>query len=219
MQPMQQDLLANGNYAQYLAHALTPPVPGTAGMMAGYGGHQGIGPQIGGNPGFSQFGQGQFGQGLPGQATGGMIPGGLAVQPGYGYPGLGYGYQGQQPGVGQPFVAQQHLAAQQQQVAATLHQLAHQAASQAVLGQQVGATLQQLAQYVASQGITGQQIAALLNQLAQQCAWQAQTAAQNRYGGWGPQFGSQAIYGQPFGYGQANGSPFAQVGGFNRLLW
>jgi hypothetical protein len=72
---------------------------------------------------------------------------------------------------------------------------------------------------VASQGITGQQIATLLNQLAQQCAWQAQTAAQNRYGGWGPQFGSQAIYGQPFGYGQANGSPFAQVGGFNRLLW
>jgi len=60
----------------------------------------------------------------------------------------------------------------------------------------------------------GQQIAAVLNQIAHQCAWQAQTTQQNRYGG----FGSQAVYGQPFGYGPADGTPFAQAGG-NRLLW
>ena len=41
---MQQDLLANGNYAQYLAHALTPPILGAPGIMGGYGGTQGIGP-------------------------------------------------------------------------------------------------------------------------------------------------------------------------------
>jgi hypothetical protein len=180
---MQQDLLANGNYAQYLAHALTPPVPGMPGTIGGFGGTQGIGPQIGSNPGFGQWGQGQFGPSPFGQAP-----------------------FGQQPGIGQP-----QLVAQQQQIATALHQLAHQAATQAVLGQQIGATLQQLAQYVASQGVNGQQISAVLNQLAQQCAWQAQAAAsQHRFGG----FGSQAVYGQPFGYGQANG-----VGGFNRPLW
>ena len=189
---MQQDLLANGNHAPYLAQALTPPILGAAGMMSGYGGPQGFGPQFG-NPGFGQFGQGQFGQGLPGQGNSSALPGGIAVQPGYGYQGLGYGYQSQQPGLGQPFAAPQQLAAQQQQIAAALHQLAHQAATQAMLGQQ---------------------IAAVLNQIAHQCAWQAQTTQQNRYGG----FGSQAVYGQPFGYGPADGTPFAQAGG-NRLLW
>jgi hypothetical protein len=196
---MQQDLLANGNHAPYLAQALTPPILGMAGMMSGYGGNQGFGPQFG-NPGFGQFGQGQgqFGQAPPGQGNTGVLPAGVAVQPGYGYQGpgqgQGYGYQSQQPGLGQPLAAPQQLAAQQHQIAATLHQLAHQAAAQAMLGQQ---------------------IAAVLNQLAHQCAWQAQTAAQNRYGG----FGSQAVYGQPFGYGPANGTPFTQAGGFNRLLW
>jgi hypothetical protein len=197
--PMQQDLLANGNYAPYLAQALTPPILGAAGMTSGYGAPQGFGPQFG-NSGFGQFGQGQFGPGQfgpgqPGQGNNGVLPGGIAVQPGYGYQGPGYGYQGLQPGLGQPLAAPQQLAAQQQQqIAATLHQLAHQAATQAVLGQQ---------------------IAAVLNQLAHQCAWQAQTTPQNRYGGLGP----QAVYGQPFGYGQANGTPFGQAGGFNRLLW
>jgi hypothetical protein len=194
---MQQDLLANGNHAPYLAQALTPPILGAAGMMGGYGGTQGFGPQFG-NPGFGQFGQGQFGQGpfgqgpfgpgQPGQGNSGALPGGVAIQP-------GYGYQGLQPGLGQPLAAPQQLATQQQhQIAATLHQLAHHAATQAMLGQQ---------------------IAAVLNQLAHQCAWQAQMTAQNRYGG----LGSQPVYGQPFGYGQANGMPFGQAGGFNRPLW
>jgi hypothetical protein len=180
---MQQDLLANGNYAQYLAHALTPPNIG-AGMMGGFGGPQGIGPQVGNNPGFGQLGGqfgGQFGQGVPGQGNSGINSGGFAVQPGYGYPGL-------QPGFGQPH------AAQQQQIATMLHQLAHQSAAQAQLGQQ---------------------IAAVLSQLAHHCAWQAQVTWQNRYGG----FGSQAVYGQPFGYGPANGTPFGHAGGFNRPLW
>ena len=44
---MQQDLLANGNHAPYLAQALTPPILGAAGMMGGYGGTQGFGPQFG----------------------------------------------------------------------------------------------------------------------------------------------------------------------------
>jgi hypothetical protein len=171
MQGMQQDLLANGNYAQYLAQALTPPNPG-AGMIGGYGGTQGIG--------------GQLGQGVPGQSTNGIIPG-VGVQPGYGY-----------PAVGQPFAAQLPFAAHQQQIAGTLHQLAHQAVAQAVLGQQ---------------------IAAVLNQLAHQCAWQAQTNWQNRSVGFGP----QAVYGQPFGYGQANAMPlgqtFGQAWGFNRPVW
>jgi hypothetical protein len=200
MQPMQQDLLANGNYAQFLAHALTPPNIG-GGMMGSYGGPQGIGPHLGHEPGFGQFGGqfgSQFGQGLPGQGSSGAIGGGVAAQPGYGYQGFG-----------------QPLAAQQQQIAATLHQLAHQSAAQAQLGQQVGATLHQLAQYVASQGITGQQIAAVLGQLAHQCAWQAQATWQNRHAG----FGSQAVYGQPFGYGQGNVMPFGHAGGVNRPLW
>jgi hypothetical protein len=189
---MQQDLLANGNHAPYLAQALTPPILGAAGMMGGYGGTQGFGPQFG-NPGFGQFGQGQFGQGpfgpgQPGQGNNGALPGGVAIQP-------GYGYQGLQPGLGQPLAAPQQLATQQQQqIAATLHQLAHHAATQAMLGQQ---------------------IAAVLNQLAHQCAWQAQMTSQNRYGG----LGSQPVYGQPFGYGQGNGMPFGQAGGFNRPLW
>jgi hypothetical protein len=177
MQGMQQDLLANGNYAQYLAQALTPPNPG-AGMIGGYGGAQGIG--------------GQIGQGVPGQATSGMIPG-VGGQPGYGY-----------PAVGQPFAAQLPFAAHQQHIAGTLHQLAHQAVAQAVLGQQ---------------------IAAVLNQLAHQCAWQAQTPWQNRPVGFGQQFGfgPQAAYGQPFGYGQASGMPFGQTfgqtSGSNRPVW
>jgi len=194
---MQQDLLANGNHAPYLAQALTPPILGAAGMMGGYGGTSGFGPQYG-NPGFGQFGQGQFGQGLLGQGNAGAMPGGGAVQPGYGYQGPGYGYQGLQPGLGQPLAAPQQLAAQQHQIAATLHQLAHHAAAHA-----------------ATQAMLGQQIATVLNQLAHQCAWQAQTTAQQRYGG----FGSQAVYGQPFGYGPASATPFTQAGGFNRLLW
>jgi hypothetical protein len=198
---MQQDLLANGNHAPYLAQALTPPILGAAGMMGGYGGTQGFGPQFG-NPGFGQFGQGQFGQapfghgpfgqgafgqGLAGQGNSAAMPGSVAIQP-------GYGYQGLQPGLGQPLGAPQQLAGQQQQIAVTLHHLAHHAATQAMLGQQ---------------------IAAVLNQLAHHCAWQAQTASQNRYGG----LGSQAAYGQPFGYGQADGMSFGQAGGFNRPLW
>ena len=196
---MQQDLLANGNHAPYLAQALTPPILGAAGMMGGYGGTQGLGPQFG-NPGFGQFGQGQFGQGqfgqgLPGQGNSGAMPGSVALQPGYGYQWPGYGYQGLQPGLGQPLAAPQQLATQQQQqIAAALHQLAHQAATQAMLSQQT---------------------AAVLNQLAHQCAWQAQAASQHRHGGFGP----QAVYGQPFGYGQGDGTPFGQAGGFNRLLW
>lgn len=204
---MQQDLLANGNHAPYLAQALTPPILGAAGMMGGYGGTQGFGPQFG-NPGLGQFGQGQFGQGQfgqgpfgqPGQGNSGAWPGGNAAQPGYGYQGQGYGYQGlQQQGLGQPLAASQQLAAQhQQQIAGTLHQLAHHAAAHA-----------------ATQAMLGQQIAAVLSQLAHQCAWQAQMAAQNRHGG----VGSQPVYGQPYGYGQADGTPFGQAGGFNRLLW
>ena len=198
---MQQDLLANGNHAPYLAQALTPPILGAAGMMGGYGGTQGFGPQFG-NAGLGQqgqFGQGPFGQGpfgQPGQGNNSAWPGGNAAQPGYGYQGQGYGYQGlQQQGLGQPLAAPQQLAAQhQQQIAGTLHQLAHHAATQAMLGQQ---------------------IAAVLSQLAHQCAWQAQMAAQNRHGG----VGSQPVYGQPYGYGQADGTPFGQAGGFNRLLW
>ena len=197
---MQQDLLANGNHAPYLAQALTPPILGAAGMMGGYGGTQGFGPQFG-NAGLGQ--QGQFGQspfGQPGQGNNSAWPGGNAAQPGYDYQGQGYGYQGlQQQGLGQPLAAPQQLAAQhQQQIAGTLHQLAHHAAAHA-----------------ATQAMLGQQIATVLNQLAHQCAWQAQTTAQQRYGG----FGSQAVYGQPFGYGPASATPFTQAGGFNRLLW
>src|SRR5258708_14093206 len=120
--PMQQDLLANGNYAPYLAHTLTPPLFGAAGLTGGYNGNQGIGAQLGnpqvGNPGVGPFGQGQFGQGQFGQGNG------LLGQP-------NFGYQGLQPDVGQQIAAQQHH--QQQQIAATLHQLAHQAAIQAML--------------------------------------------------------------------------------------
>lgn len=190
---MQQDQLANGNYAQYLAHALTPPILGASGIMGGYGGTQGIGPQFGspqfgnpqfGNPQFGnqQFGDsgfGQFGQGLPGQGNTGTMPGGVAVQPGIGYQGMQLAMQ------------------QQQQIAATLHQLAHQAATQAMLGQQ---------------------IAAVLNQLAHQCTGQVQTALQNRYGGLGTQAGG-GLYGQPFGYGLGNTVPFAQAWGHNRPSW
>ena len=62
---MQQDLLANGNHAPYLAQALTPPILGAAGMMGGYGGTQGFGPQFG-NAGPGQFGQGHSRGGLCG---------------------------------------------------------------------------------------------------------------------------------------------------------
>ena len=178
---MQQDQLANGNYAQYLAHALTPPILGAPGIMGGYGGTQGIGPQFGnpqfGNQQFGDSGFGQFGQGQPSQ--GNTMLGGVAVQPGIGYQGLQLAMQ------------------QQQQIAATLHQLAHQAATQAMLGQQ---------------------IAAVLNQLAHQCAVQVQTALQNRYGGLGTQAGG-GLYGQPFGYGLGNTVPFGQTWGFNRPSW
>src|SRR5260370_34816656 len=97
---MQQDLLANGIHAPYLAQALTPPILGAAGMMGGYGGTQGFGPQFG-NAGLGQFGQGPFGQ--PGQGNNSAWPGGNAAQPGYGYQGQGYGYQGlPQQGLAQP---------------------------------------------------------------------------------------------------------------------
>jgi hypothetical protein len=195
---MQQDLLANGNYAPYLAHTLTPPMLGASGMTGGYAMPQGIGI----NPAFGQFGQapfGQapFGQGLPGNA----IPyGPFSSQPGTGPQGL------------QPFGAQHQTVTpqQQQQFAATIHHLAHQAATLATLGQQVGGTLQQLAQYVTWQGAIGHQIAGLLNQFAQQCAWQA---AQSRPGGWGMQYGQQPFGQTPFGQ-----APFGQAAAFNRLF-
>jgi hypothetical protein len=186
MQQMQQDLLANGNYAPFLAYSLTPPALGAAGM-AGYGMPHGIGPQFGVNPvGINPVAVNPaFGQV-------GMTPPGLGIQPGFGSLGLS-----------QPIAAQQQFGTpQQQQLAATVHHLAHQAATLSVLGQQVGGTLQQLAQYVTWQGAIGQQVATLLNHLAQQCAWQA---AQNRYAG----LGQPAIYGQPFG----------QAGGFSRPFW
>ena len=189
-----QESMANGNYAPFLAQALTPPILGTTGMTGGYGPHQGIGQQFGnlglGNPG---FGQGQVG------------------------PGNGLNLAGQQ-GFGQQLGQQPHqIAAQQQQVAATLHQLAHQVATNTAVGQQIGATLQQLAQYCASQVVSGQQFAQLLNQLAHQCAWTAQ-AARGGVGmqpGFGQPFGGQPFGGQPLGYGQ----PYAQPWGASRPLW
>src|SRR5260370_39942810 len=128
-----QELLANGNYAPVLAQALTPPLFGGTGMMGGYGPHQGIGQQFGnpglgnpafgnpafGNPAFGQVGQGQFGLG-----NGSLN---LAGQQGF----------GQQ--LGQPH----QIAAQQQQVAATLHQLAHQAATNTAIREHVEPTLLQ----------------------------------------------------------------------------
>jgi hypothetical protein len=196
-----QDIMANGNYGPYLAQALTPPMLGSAGM-SGYGGMQGIAPQFGtsgfgnpgfGNPAFSQFGQSSFGQGN----SAGFYPPGLMGQQGF----------GQQPG--QP----QQVAAQQQQIAATLHQLAHHMAMHSAVGQQVGATLQQLAQYCTQGVIAGQQFAQLLNQLAHQCAWQAQAA---RTG-----IGIAPVHGQPFGHGGTNVTPFGQpnVWGSNRPFW
>jgi hypothetical protein len=188
-----QDVMANGNYAPFLAQALTPPFLGAAGTtMGGYGGFQGTGPQFGG-----------LGLGSPGLGNAGL---GIGGQQGF----------GQQ--FGQP---QQMTAQQQQQIAATLHQLAHHVAAHSAIGQQVGATLQQLAQYCIQGVVAGQQFAQLLNQLAQQCAWQAHAA---RVGG----LGMQSIYGQPFGgqpfgIGVANPTPFGQSGlpawGFNRPAW
>jgi hypothetical protein len=167
--------------------------------MSGYGGPQGIGPQTGGpaggNPALGPFGQGSSGQnGVNFGAVGGVGQQGFGQQ--FGQP--------QQPGA-------QH----QQQIAATLHQLAHHVAAQAAMGQQVGGTLQQLAQYCIHQVMVGQQFAQLLNQLAHQYAWQAQAA---RIGG----MGTQAIQGQPFGYGlnpALYGQPGAQAWGFNRPVW
>jgi hypothetical protein len=173
-----QELLANGSYAPFLAQALTPPFLAPTGVMGGYGPGQGIGQHFG-NPGFGQVGQGQFGLGN----------GGLNLA----------GQQGFSQQLGQP----QQIAQQQQQVAATLHQLAHQVATNTTIGQQIGATLQHLAQYCSSQVMAGQQFAQLLNQLAHQCAWTAQAAR----GGIGAQG-----FGQPFGYGQ----PYGQAWGPNR---
>ncbi len=195
-----QEFLANGNHAPFLAQALTPPFLAATGMMGGYGANQGIGQQYGnpglGNPSFGQFGQGQFGPGLFGQG-----------QFGHGQMGLGNGglnLAGQQ-GFGQQLGQSHPIAAQQQQVAATLHQLAHHAATNTAIGQQIGATLQQLAQYCASQVVAGQQVAQLLNQLAHQCAWTAQAARGSGIQG----------FGQPFGYGQ----PQTQAWGPNRPQW
>jgi len=197
-----QELLANGNYAPFLAQALTPPILGATGMMGSYGSNPGIGQHFGnpglGNPGFGQgqFGQGQFGQGQFGLGNSGMNPAGQQ----------GFGQQ-----LGQPH----QIASQQQQVAATLHQLAHQVATNTAVGQQIGATLQQLAQYCASQVGAGQQFAQLLNQLAHQCAWTAQAARGGMQPGFGQPFGGQPFGGQPFGYGQ----PYAQPWGASRPLW
>ena len=150
----------------------------------------------GSNPGIGQ----QFGN--LGFANSGMN---LAGQQGF----------GQQPG--QQFGQPHQIASQQQQVAATLHQLAHQAATNTAIGQQIGATLQQLAQYCASQVVTGQQFAQLLNQLAHQCAWTAQAArgGAGMQPGFGQPFGGQLFGGQPFGYGQS----YAQPWGASRPLW
>jgi prolipoprotein diacylglyceryltransferase len=81
-------------------------------------------------------------------------------------------------------------------------------AAHLAVGQQVAATLQQLAQYSSSRVMAGHQFAQVLNQLAHQCASAAQAG---RIGG----FGTQAIYGQPFGSGQAYG----QAWGVNRPQW
>ncbi len=182
-----QDSMANGTYGPYLAQALTPPMLGSAGM-SGYGGMQGIAPQLGnpgfGNPAFSQFGQSSFG---PSSSASFYPAGNLMGQQGF----------GQQ--LGQP----QQVAAQQQQIAATLHQLAHHVAMHSAIGQQVGATLQQLAQYCTQGVVAGQQFAQLLNQLAHQCAWQAQAA---RTG-----VGIAPVHGQPFGQPNA--------WGLNRPFW
>ena len=205
-----QDLMANGNYAPYLAQALTPPMLGAAGMMSGYGGTPGIAPQFGspglGNPGFGQFGQGQYGQGQYGQ---GQV--GQGNNPNPNWAGGLTGHQGFGQQLGQP---QQVAAQQQQQIAATLHQLAHYVASRTAIGQQIGATLHQLAQHCNSQVIAGQQFAQVLNQLAHQCAWAAQAARADG-------FGTQAVYGLPFGSGQPYGqmASFNHVGGFNRPVW
>ncbi|MGD9878825.1 MAG: hypothetical protein AB7F22_10075 [Reyranella sp.] len=157
-------------------------------MTGGFGMPPGIGAQFGVNPiGINPVGiNPAFGQV-------GMTPPGLGIQPGF-----------SQGGLGQPIGAQQQFGTpqQQQQFAATVQHLAHQAATLSMLGQQVGGTLQQLAQYVTWQGAIGHQVATLLNHLAQQCAWQA---AQNRYAG----LGQPAIYGQPFG----------QTVGFSRPFW
>src|SRR5262245_15844561 len=109
MQPVQQDLLANGSYAPYLAQTFAPPVFGAPAMMGGYGAVQGINPQIGPQVGPPQV----FGQTVNPMA-------GIGVQPPYGNPLAGQ----------QQIAAQQQLAAQQQQIAATLHQLAQQVATQ-----------------------------------------------------------------------------------------
>ncbi len=208
-----QELLANGNYAPYLAQALTPPIVGAAGTIGSYGGNPGIGQQFGtpgmsnpswGNPAFGQFGQGLAGQGNSGNLN---VLGALGGQNIFGQQGFG-----QQ--LGQP---QQHqIAAQQQQIATVLHQLAHHAAVNLAVGQQVTSTLQQIAQYCASQMMTGYQAVQILNQLAHQSAWLAQAT---RQGG----LGQQAIYGfgQPLGYGGVNVAPFGQQQwgmGFNRPL-
>jgi hypothetical protein len=131
-----------------------------------------------------------------------------------GSPAIGFGGQqgfGQQLGQNPQAVAQQ-----QQQIAGTLHQLAHHVAAHSAIGQQVGTTLQQLAQYCIQGVVAGQQFAQLLNQLAQQCAWQAHAA---RIGG----VGMPSIYGHPLGLGLANPMPFGQTNaqgwGFNRPLW
>lgn len=191
-----QDVMANGNYAPYLAQALTPPFLGAAGTtMGGYGGMQGIGSQLGG-------------LGLGGPTLGSPGPGFGAQQ--------GFGQQ-----LGPQQIAAQQQAQQQQQIAATLHQLAHHVAAHSSIGQQVGATLQQLGQYCIQGVMAGQQFAQLLSQLAQQCAWQAHAA---RAGGPGiqPVFG-QPFGGQPFGVGMAHpmafSQPSAQAWGLNRPYW
>ena len=181
-----QELLANGNYAPFLAQALSSPMPG-----AGYGMNPAIGQPFG-PAGFGpgQFGQGQLGQGLFGQGQLGQSPFGQAG-------GLTQGF-GQQ--LGQP-----HNAMQQQQVAATLHQLANYLMHRIQVGQQIAATLQHIAQHAVQQIGVGYQFAQVLNQLAHQCAWHAQQAQGGNLGmpmGVGQPFGHQS-FGQPWGFNRA----------------
>jgi hypothetical protein len=197
-----QNLLANGNYAPYLAQAMTPPFPGL-GMTSVYGAPPGIG---------QEFGTPPFGVGMPGQIGGGQFGGQLGGQfgnqfgpagPGglQGAPFLG-GYQGLQGGLGQPQVMQQ------QQLAATLHQLAHHAVQSGMIGQQISANLQHLANYIGWRSHFAPQIAQVLNQLAQQCAGQQ-----------GGLHNPLAASGQPFGHGFGASPQFGQAWGQYRPLW
>ena len=196
-----QNLLANGNYAPYLAQAMTPPIPG-GGMMNVYGAPPGIGQEFGAPP---------FGVGPLGQMVGGHIGGQFGHQFGPAALGAlaagalhgGTPFQGLQTGFGQ-----QQLP-QQQQVAATLHQLAHHAVQQAMIGHQISANLQHIANYIGWRAQAAPQVAQMLSHLAQQCALQAQGGMQHPF----------AAQGQPFGHGLGGPGSFGQAWGQHRPLW